>query len=211
MLTFSGQVRAGWGRRQARQRLDPPDSRLLVTVCPALGVLLAPQGMGNLVNGCVILICMAMFGLTGAKLDPIGSRNVIMIQFAVGAAVSLFMVVWRYFKLKESKVGCCAASMHAAGRVLSCCNSPACLCGCLQVWTCEKADFEDLTESEVHKSKRYMTLNAFANYWPRLVATCMAWVANVSVWLGAEQLNAALPGAVAVLCCAACNCLLVPA
>jgi hypothetical protein len=28
-------------------------------------VLLLLQGMGNLVNGCVILICMAMFGMTG--------------------------------------------------------------------------------------------------------------------------------------------------
>ena len=63
---------------------------------------------------------------------------------------------------------------------LQCCSSLACT-RCLQVWTCEKADFEELTETEVHKSKRYMTLNAFANYWPRLVATCMAWVANVSL------------------------------
>lgn len=73
--------------------------------CPAsCGSVLHMQGMGNLVNGCVILICMAMFGLTGPTLDPIGSRNVMMIQFAVGAAVSVFMVLWRYFKLKESAV-----------------------------------------------------------------------------------------------------------
>jgi hypothetical protein len=47
---------------------------------------------------------MAMLGLTGSKLDSRGSRNVLMMQFAVGAAVSLGMVLWRYFKLKESKV-----------------------------------------------------------------------------------------------------------
>lgn len=61
--------------------------------------------MGSLVNGCVILLCMAMLGLTGSVLDPDNSRTVVMLQFAVGAAVSLFMVAWRYFKLKESKVG----------------------------------------------------------------------------------------------------------
>ena len=65
------------------------------------------QGMGSLVNGCVILICMAMLGLTGSKLDSRTSRNVLMMQFAVGAAVSLAMVLWRYSKLKESKVGLC--------------------------------------------------------------------------------------------------------
>jgi hypothetical protein len=62
------------------------------------------QGIGNLVNGCVILVCMAIFGLTGSKLDPIGSRNVIIVQFAVGSAVAAFMVFWRWFKLKESRV-----------------------------------------------------------------------------------------------------------
>lgn len=60
--------------------------------------------MGNFVNGCVILIFMAIFGMTGTTLDRTASRNVLMIQFAVGAAVSVFMVIWRYLKLQESKV-----------------------------------------------------------------------------------------------------------
>ena len=60
--------------------------------------------MGNFVNGCVILIVMAIYNLTGPNLDPIDSRNTIMIQFAVGAAVSVFLVLWRYFRLKESEV-----------------------------------------------------------------------------------------------------------
>lgn len=62
------------------------------------------QGMGNFVNGCVILIVMSFYNMTGPTLDPIKSRNTIMIQFAVGAAVSVFLVLWRYFKLQESKV-----------------------------------------------------------------------------------------------------------
>lgn len=39
-----------------------------------------------------------------SKLTAYGSRAVIMLQFAVAAAVSLFMAVWRWTKLKESKV-----------------------------------------------------------------------------------------------------------
>lgn len=39
-----------------------------------------------------------------------------MLQFAVGAAVSLGMVLWRYFRLKESKVR--ARCMVVAGRMV---------------------------------------------------------------------------------------------
>jgi hypothetical protein len=155
-----------------------------------------PQGMGNLVNGCVILIVMAMLGQTGHVLDPTASRNIIIIQvgvdwngrsmgwsgvlrgllsgvcacaddslrvrargcasaaapkrrsrespaerragaaapplgpaphhrlfrvalvtqFAVAAAVSVFMTVWRYTKLKESK----ARGARGMGQGLGC-------------------------------------------------------------------------------------------
>ena len=62
------------------------------------------QGMGNLVNGCVILICMIMFAQSGQQLDAKGSRAVVMLQFAVGAGITIFMTLWRYTRLKESKV-----------------------------------------------------------------------------------------------------------
>jgi MFS family permease len=113
------------------------------------------QGMGNFVNGCIILIFMAIFGMTGSTLDRTASRNVLMIQFAVGAAVSVFMVLWRYFKLQESKV-----------------------------WEKEKQDFEEVTQKELHRSKRFMTINAFSNFWPRLTATSLAWVANDFAFYG---------------------------
>jgi hypothetical protein len=54
--------------------------------------------MNKNINMCVML-CLA-----GPDLDATHSRNVIMIQFAVGAAVSVFMVGWRWWKLQESKV-----------------------------------------------------------------------------------------------------------
>lgn len=81
--------------------------------------------MGNFVNGCVILTVMAIYNLTGPTLDPIGSRNTIMIQFAVGAAVATFMVLYRFFRLKESKVGGRTAPLPAARQQagVACCNT----------------------------------------------------------------------------------------
>lgn len=43
--------------------------------------------------------------LLGTKLNPIGARNVISLQFAVITAVLIFLTLWRWFRLKESKVG----------------------------------------------------------------------------------------------------------
>ena len=83
--------------------------------------------MGNLVNACVILISMAIFGLTGkattiqvdpytgkkisATLDPNGSRQVLYLTYGLGAFVCLVMVAYRLIFLKESEVrqaGSCA-------------------------------------------------------------------------------------------------------
>jgi len=46
------------------------------------------------------------------------------------------------------------------------------------VWADEKTDFEDIAEHEAHKSKRYLTVNALINFWPRLTATSLSWIAN---------------------------------
>ena len=46
------------------------------------------------------------------------------------------------------------------------------------MWADEKTDFEDIVEHEAHKSKRFLTINAFVNFWPRLTATSFAWIAN---------------------------------
>jgi hypothetical protein len=40
--------------------------------------------MGNFVNTCVILIFMAMLGQTGDSLDPVASRNIIILQVGGG-------------------------------------------------------------------------------------------------------------------------------
>lgn len=47
----------------------------------------------------------------------------------------------------------------------------------LQVWADEKHDFDEIAEHE-QKGARFLTINAFKNFWPRLTATSMTWIAN---------------------------------
>ena len=83
------------------------------------------QGTGNFVNGCVILILMAIWGQTGKALEARASRAIISVQFAVAAAVSVFMTLWRYLRLKESAV-----------------------------WKAEREDAVDITEHIEHRQVR---------------------------------------------------------
>lgn len=66
-------------------------------------------------------------------------------------------------------------------------------CG-LQVWQKEREDFDKLAEEvdvvdrKVHKTekkhKRNIVLNATVWFWPRLLVTCFAWVANDFAFYG---------------------------
>ncbi|KIY93363.1 proton/phosphate symporter [Monoraphidium neglectum] len=113
------------------------------------------QGMGNLVNGCVILIFMVIFAQTGKSLEPTPSRNIIMLQFAAAAAVSVFMVLWRYLKLKES-----------------------------EVWKAEREDALELTAKYEHQQTSFIYRTALKRFWPRLLVTSLAWVANDGAFYG---------------------------
>lgn len=62
------------------------------------------QGMGNMVNASVILICMAIFGQTHAKLDYEGSKKVLALTYGIGALMCLVMVVYRSLFLGESEM-----------------------------------------------------------------------------------------------------------
>jgi len=62
------------------------------------------QGMGNITNAAVILICMAIFGQTGAVLTPGGSRNVLILSYGFGAVACVVMVVYRFMFLEESEM-----------------------------------------------------------------------------------------------------------
>ena len=113
------------------------------------------QGMGNFINGCVILLLMVFWHQTGPKLDANPSKYIISTQFAVAAAVSVFMTLWRFLKLKESAV-----------------------------WKAEREDAVDITEHLEHRRTSYIYKTALARFGPRLFVTSMAWVANDFAFYG---------------------------
>eukprot|EP00798_Chlamydomonas_sp_ICE-L_P032550 gene32550-17267_t len=61
------------------------------------------QGMGSLVNSVVILLSMLVFQQTDT-LTKDGSRRVLILMYAVGAAACVVMVAHRAIYLKESKI-----------------------------------------------------------------------------------------------------------
>lgn len=154
-----------------------PSHQENLTCCGVVAlVFFGLQGMGNFVNCCVILICMVMFGQTGT-LTPQGSRDVMIVQFAVGAAVTVFLTLYRWLRLKESKVCAragCGARMRwspgemAASYLLAASNAIALLrCseaqhpspGAVspQVWKAERTDAEHVAEEVAHNvDKSYL-------------------------------------------------------
>lgn len=60
------------------------------------------QGMGNLVNCCVILVSMAIFKQTGTSLTPWGSSQVLSLTYGIGALCCLALVAYRFMYLGES-------------------------------------------------------------------------------------------------------------
>jgi hypothetical protein len=65
------------------------------------------QGWGNFVNTCVLLIFLTAFGLTGVdtkNLDPRKLDLTWRLSFVVGLVPVTFMLIYRLFFLRESKV-----------------------------------------------------------------------------------------------------------
>lgn len=62
------------------------------------------QGLGNLVNGIVILVAMFIFGQTGPTLSYSGSQQVMALQYGIGAVVCVVMVAYRFTYLEESEM-----------------------------------------------------------------------------------------------------------
>ncbi|KAI8465659.1 MAG: major facilitator superfamily domain-containing protein [Monoraphidium minutum] len=120
------------------------------------------QGMGNLVNVCVLLMLMAMMGQTGPQLDATASRNIIILQaialkcpFAVAAAVTLFMTGWRYTRLKES-----------------------------EVWKAEREDAVDIAKTLENKRPHHLYRCVLMRFGPRLAVTSLAWSAGNFAFYG---------------------------
>ncbi|KAG1670185.1 hypothetical protein FOA52_014961 [Chlamydomonas sp. UWO 241] len=62
------------------------------------------QGLGNLTNSCVILLCMLVFGQTSGTVTEHGAKNVIALMYGVGAVTCLVMVWYRFSYLEESEL-----------------------------------------------------------------------------------------------------------
>lgn len=127
------------------------------------------QGMGNLTNACVILICMAIFGQTGqasvvtsnptngalstaTTLDPAASANILKLTYGFGAVACLVMVTYRLIFLQES-----------------------------EMFAEEKHIENTLSVQAVGFRKHVVSLYY---YWPRQLVASGAWIANDFAFYG---------------------------
>ena len=62
------------------------------------------QGLGNLCNGCVILIAMTIYGETGASLSSTGSARVLFIMYGVVCVVLVLATLFRTLVMEESEL-----------------------------------------------------------------------------------------------------------
>lgn len=120
----------------------------------------ANQGLGNLMNCIVIVVALAIFGQTG-ELDSTGSRQVLSLQYGIGAFVCVGMVVYRLVWLHESKYFKEKMRMEAdhATRVKN---------GDIPVRISDWRSF----------------LNGFSFYAPRQFVASLAWIANDFTFYG---------------------------
>lgn len=114
------------------------------------------QGWGNWANTLVILILLACVGATGRNPTSWESLMILHVQFAVGLAIILALLVYRFTKLEESRVW--EAERHGVDKEL-----------------------ED--EGELGKKSRLYTVILSRN-WSRLFETCFAWFLNDFVFYG---------------------------
>lgn len=116
------------------------------------------QGWGNWSNTLVILILMAMVGATGPAADISSTDATIVwrVQFAIGLAIILGLLVYRFTKLEESKV-----------------------------WAAERKGVNKELELEGEKNnnvKLYWVI--FKRNWSRLLVTAGAWIVNDLAFYG---------------------------
>ncbi|KAI3423025.1 hypothetical protein D9Q98_010709 [Chlorella vulgaris] len=112
------------------------------------------QGWGNFANTLVILLLLAIQGATGdvsSKEAEITWR----VQFGIGTVICFCVMVYRWLYLTESKVW--RAEHESVKQELRKEKDPATLLG--------------------HRSWREHYV-IFKFYWPRLLITCLGWVAN---------------------------------
>lgn len=117
------------------------------------------QGWGNWSNALVIIILMAMVGITGPKSEPINGDDAMKVwrsQFGIGAFIVFCLLIYRFTKLEESKV-----------------------------WEAERkgVDKELTVEGEKGNTKKLYWV-IFKRNWSRLIATAGAWIVNDLAFYG---------------------------
>ncbi|KAL4458363.1 hypothetical protein ABPG75_013228 [Micractinium tetrahymenae] len=118
------------------------------------------QGWGNFVNTLVILLLLAMQGATG-DLTSGQAELTWRLQFGVGALICVCVTAYRWLYLEESEVW--QAEHKGLQDELVAEHDEAAMCG-RRSW------------------REYWTVFRF--YWPRLLVTCLGWVANDFAFYG---------------------------
>ena len=121
-----------------------------------IALVFTQQGWGNFSNTLVILILLACVGATGRQPTSDEALIILHVQFAVGLAIILGLLVYRFTKLKESAV-----------------------------WEAERrgVDRELEDEGEKGQNAKLYTVIAKRN-WSRLLETSFAWFLNDFVFYG---------------------------
>lgn len=119
------------------------------------------QGWGNFANTLVILLLLAMQGATG-ELTSGQAELTWRLQFGVGALICVCVTAYRWLYLEESEVWQAEHKAVEEDEAVAHGNEPA---------------------AHGHRSWReHWTVLRF--YWPRLLVTCLGWVANDFAFYG---------------------------
>ena len=77
----------------------------------------ANQGLGNMINTLVVLVCFCSFGLTGTTLTASGSKQALSLMYGVGTIALTVASYYRVFYLEESEMYTAeSAKMKASGK-----------------------------------------------------------------------------------------------
>ena len=141
------------------------------------------QGMGNMTNACVILISMAIFGQTGAKLDAPGSKNVMILSYGFGAVACVVMVLYRFIFLKESQVRLMPTLHHFI--VMAIMESDPSLTTSTMSMQ-HFAEVQEMNRTRLDKGVKGLHKHwvCLVKYLPRLLVGSGAWISNDFAFYG---------------------------
>ena len=130
------------------------------------------QGLGNFTNCFVIVLAMMIFGQQESHLDVTGSKNVLLLQYGVGAFVCLVMVFYRFNHLEESELFQKQKEIKSE----------------VTLKISEVQETKKETQSEILQTETEYSWNVKKNfalfYFPRQFIASSAWIANDFAFYG---------------------------